>query len=1800
MDRKTLIKVVGIILILVTTILWWFFWYKYYQENLSPKAREISNLEEVLNGTHKIKNCEYISKALNDGAYEDGKINLLKFNAYKFYCQNNKFAIKNISIEEEFNETNGFTTWITFKFDESPFTSDIKKNKEIAKKILNKTTITPKVDFSNAIFKIILDENKRYNRRKDFGFTAYLPLKPLTEYTVKSNLNNEILWTKIWISSITEKFKTKEYKALGLFINELPRLYKDTKTPTFNVVNLETEIKNAEIKLCRIPNESMVKIDVFKENNVTEKIKNFYVNDIDKLETFKCYEKNIELDNWITNFEINDLIWSPARSGLYYMTFKDKKLREWYNGKAIKPLTFWVIDSHITLKTTPDNNDYILVTDFKWNPIEWMKVRAYLMDFEYNEREKDENGNYKRDEEWRYIYKNLWDINKEYLNKMAILWTTDKNWVVKANPIKLLNIKKEKYTSYNFLYTASSDKNLTYLKSSWDDSIQDWDLGVGWWNYLDQLWHIFTDRKIYKAWETVYVKWIVRDWKDLSIKENKKYSLKILDPSHNVFKETEVKLSEFGSFDYSFTLDESVKLGWYRIEIKDLDSPWYSNIRANFNVEVFKNPKFKTDVTLTTTGLIDKTLNWNKDDENYKKFNIKATVKSDYYSWGKVTNAKLTYNVYKQEYYDYSYWYSCFWGCYWEWRKETYTSWEGKLDENGIAILDIPVDARFNYRDYKYVVEVEVTDNSGERIAWSNSVIVNTPASEKNSYSSNAKLIAETEHRLYKSNEDVLIEIGVLGEKDWITSLSWRMWLIIAKKNYKLNSYKTVWNGKVYNLKSDEEIVDHKIITAKDIIKKGGKSYVKLNIKEGWDYVYYFGLHKNDFIESNINNLDNISLQKIKDYWEQEGWNWKYFNIWKIFEKTKTWDITIYNNKNTSIPYLDNLKLQVIEDKIVYKVWEKWKMLVRLPFSKGKLLITKERNWVLDSEIVNVSSNNYLYEFKVTEDLKPNIYIGFAWFSEEEWYDSLVRVGYGEIVVDQTSFKTDISIKTDKETYKPREEVTVLLNVKDRNKKWVASEVTLMVVDDSLISLLWNVDLNVLEKIYKKVSINVSNALTSLWMKYRYFFWRYWAEWGSWSEDFKWNDWNSFSRTVFKNTAYFNPSVITDKNGNAKVTFKLPDNLTNFRIMAVSNSKNNLFWNNEKIIEVRKKVLALEKVPFIFREWDQINIWTNVVNLSNEDQKFKVKVKLDWEEKNESIEVKAWERKFITFNVDSKGKDFVNYTFEVLGKNKEYSDAVTGKIEIAETPNLNYLDKKIEVINWEKKESTFNFPILENYNLEHTSSVLEVSLSKGGLDGIGDIAKSLMKYPYGCAEQTTSSTLPNAILLKLNSQYNFLNEKEVKTAKEYLEKWIKRIEQLQRPSGWFSFWLWDDNVNDRVTPYVTYGLLKMKEYWADVPEKLLNSAVNYLAKNIEKFPIYSQVDAIHALSISNATNYKKTSIINKLLKDKKLEESSKIKLAQALTNIDKDKYKKEIRATIDDTLGYLKYNKWKSYYYGYWDKTTLNAGLIQLMIANNYPSEEKIFESVLELYKKDFRSYYFSTQTKLMSFISFIDFGEFIKNTEDVTIMVWNKKIVLDKNNTVSKLNIPLKNFKGKDSIGLDVKLLWGKRVLISSKIKVKPLDPEKIEEINYEWKTIKKTIYDINKDEKGKYSSSKKENTEFIQWKDYLIEVQVTTEKEAKNFTIEDYLPAWFTVLNTNLKTVPDKYNNLIWDRYSWYGERAEYHTDKVMRYSKYKNSWITTMRYIVTADFTGKFLMPPATAYSMYSPEDVISTNYQHITIK
>lgn len=84
----------------------------------------------------------------------------------------------------------------------------------------------------------------------------------------------------------------------------------------------------------------------------------------------------------------------------------------------------------------------------------------------------------------------------------------------------------------------------------------------------------------------------------------------------------------------------------------------------------------------------------------------------------------------------------------------------------------------------------------------------------------------------------------------------------------------------------------------------------------------------------------------------------------------------------------------------------------------------------------------------------------------------------------------------------------------------------------------------------------------------------------------------------------------------------------------------------------------------------------------------------------------------------------------------------------------------------------------------------------------------MIAYPYGCIEQTISSTLPNGVALKLARELNI--DIDVKQAEINLSDGVAKILRMQDASGGWKYWETDSTTNDHITPYVVRSLYEFR------------------------------------------------------------------------------------------------------------------------------------------------------------------------------------------------------------------------------------------------------------------------------------------------------------------------------------------------------------------------------------------------------
>ena len=95
----------------------------------------------------------------------------------------------------------------------------------------------------------------------------------------------------------------------------------------------------------------------------------------------------------------------------------------------------------------------------------------------------------------------------------------------------------------------------------------------------------------------------------------------------------------------------------------------------------------------------------------------------------------------------------------------------------------------------------------------------------------------------------------------------------------------------------------------------------------------------------------------------------------------------------------------------------------------------------------------------------------------------------------------------------------------------------------------------------------------------------------------------------FNALAIFAPSVKTDSNGKATVDVKLPDNLTRYRIMAVSVDAGKRFGKGESNITAKQPLMVRPSAPRFMNFGDKIELPVVVQNQTDKDMTVDVAVR---------------------------------------------------------------------------------------------------------------------------------------------------------------------------------------------------------------------------------------------------------------------------------------------------------------------------------------------------------------------------------------------------------------------------------------------------------------------------------------------------------------------------------------------------------------------------------------------------------------
>ena len=314
------------------------------------------------------------------------------------------------------------------------------------------------------------------------------------------------------------------------------------------------------------------------------------------------------------------------------------------------------------------------------------------------------------------------------------------------------------------------------------------------------------------------------------------------------------------------------------------------------------------------------------------------------------------------------------------------------------------------------------------------------------------------------------------------------------------------------------------------------------------------------------------------------------------------------------------------------------------------------------------------------------------------------------------------------------------------------------------------------------------------------------------------------ARSTFKDTAYWNPSIRTDSSGKAKVSFKLPDNLTTWTVAAVAATSDTKVGQTTDEILVTKDVIVRPILPNILRIGDSVIISTLVQNSTDTEKSFNIDLGFD---SGEILTQSFKDAKIGSGNVE-------RYYWEV--KPTKESEKAKIDIKAVATTDSNIGDEIIQEIpvkafgfyelSADVGEGNKTFKIELPQEVSKDKSTVTLSLSPTILGTLPTAMKYLVNYPYGCTEQITSSLVP-ALIAKANSQI-YADALKGKDIDDIIEKGISKLELTQQGNGGWTWWFMGPS-DPYITSYVVEYLAYAKKLGYKVDKSTLDRAKSYLS-----------------------------------------------------------------------------------------------------------------------------------------------------------------------------------------------------------------------------------------------------------------------------------------------------------------------------------------------------------------------------------
>jgi len=331
-------------------------------------------------------------------------------------------------------------------------------------------------------------------------------------------------------------------------------------------------------------------------------------------------------------------------------------------------------------------------------------------------------------------------------------------------------------------------------------------------------------------------------------------------------------------------------------------------------------------------------------------------------------------------------------------------------------------------------------------------------------------------------------------------------------------------------------------------------------------------------------------------------------------------------------------------------------------------------------------------------------------------------------------------------------------------------------------------------------------------------------------------------RKNFNETAFFQPDLKTDAQGNVEISFNMPEALTKWKWMVLANTKDLAYGYAEKMIVTQKELMVQTNMPRFFREGDSMLLPVKIANLSS--QTMTGTVQLEWlnavtNQNENQLAGNLNTTQPFTVNASQSGVVFfstvipVHFNQPLLyrviaktdGKGADYSDGeeniipvLSNRMLVTESLPINMNGKDQEHFVFEKLLQSKTSSMLQNQSLtvEYSTNPAWYAIQS---------LPYLMEFPYECAEQSFNRFYANALathIAQVTPAFRAVLEKWKNTDTAALLSNLQKNEELKSALLRETPWVLEaqSEAQQKKNLALLFDLLKMQNSLKDILNKL--------------------------------------------------------------------------------------------------------------------------------------------------------------------------------------------------------------------------------------------------------------------------------------------------------------------------------------------------------------------------------------------